>query len=136
MILHALLALYGGLWLFGDYQAIKKHLTVLGPAGLHVRLGLRADFLIPYDAIESVNAGEPKELIIPIELKRGAFVSTQKLPGYATIALMGKPKLHLKLKTPIEIASLLGRKQSVNCVGLEVDRPNALLSELRKRVAP
>jgi hypothetical protein len=130
--LHALFAVYSLLWLLGDYQAIKKNLTVLTCSTLSVRVGLRWNFSIPVKDIAHVDLGEPAELTLPVEIKMGSFVSERKLPEYGVILVFGKPTVHLTLRKPLTTRSGLGRSKTLKQIGLGIDEPLAFVQVLRE----
>ncbi len=55
-------SLWGALWLFGDYQAMRLGRSTLGAVALELRVGLRARITVPYAAIAAVRSGRFEDL--------------------------------------------------------------------------
>jgi hypothetical protein len=131
---HLFLALYGVLWLLGDYQAIKKNMVTLDSTALRVHIGLRWDFFVPFSNITGAKMGEPDGVKSPLEIKMSKFTSEEKLSGYEAVTVAGKPNLHLILGRPITVIGPFGRKKRMDRIGLSIDSTEKFIVCIHKKI--
>jgi hypothetical protein len=114
------LAIYGLVWLVGEWRALGLRPMLLHEGALEVRVGLRLRGVVPLDAIRAVCLGSDARA------HRGAVVASP----------VGSPNLYLHLDREIGLAGPLGRLRRGVCLGLRVDEPEALAAALRARAHP
>ncbi len=116
------LSLYGALWLVGLGRSVVLRPTVLAAGGLRVRLGMLHEAWVPFDRIARVT-----------EVR--AAPANRRAPGYLHAAIFAAPRLMLELSAPVESHGLYGtRKRGITRIGLLVDEPRGLASELGRRM--
>ncbi|WP_394845056.1 hypothetical protein LZC95_49390 [Pendulispora brunnea] len=113
------LSAYGVIWLIGDARLMRESAHVLRPEGLELRLGLRWNGLVPYDAIDRV--------------ARAPGVLSPR-PGAVDITPVGMdtPNVVVYLRTRIELYGIFNIPRTADEVRLFVDEPNALIAALRE----
>jgi hypothetical protein len=103
------LSMYGMVWLFGDFRALKLRPVLVQDGVLHVRVGLRRQLRIALQAVECIEAvpstGEPD----------------RQAADYARCTAFGAPELLLRLRTPAELQQMVGPTRVVTCIGLKLD---------------
>ena len=101
------LSIYGILWLFGDFHAIRLHPIVLDNDTLHLRTGLRWSAEIPVSAIADVTFGAPQK---------------RRSKSYLRASVMW-PRAVIHFKEPVTVKGLFGIQRTVTQVGLSLDEP-------------
>lgn len=112
------LDLYGALWLFGDYQALRLRRITLDDDRLRIRYGLRATATIPYSAIAA------------IEPQSGPFEKRKKT---LKVALIDDPRTLIHLREPMTIQFIAGIRKTIDCVAILAD-DDGFEEVLRSRV--
>jgi hypothetical protein len=115
------LSLYAVVWLAGDYRAMAERPTRVTATLLSLRVGVRWEAEIPIDQIVQVDPLKPSE----------------KPPGRDTLvaALLGQPKLRLRLVGPVEVTGMYGIRKTVREIWLGVDQAATLCLQIRNAVA-
>lgn len=106
-----ILSVYGGLWLWGDFQAIRLRPSGLGGERLHVRLGLRWRVDIPLSSIQAIQ-----------RLRSGA-----QPPADLRVTLPGSTRVLLLLDPAVEAHGPYGRRRQVRRLVWGVDEPGRLI---------
>lgn len=99
------LTIYGGLWLLGDYRATVLRPMLLQGDSLEIRAGLRYNFSIPIEAIDSVVRTRPET---------GPDVSVTLLSG---------PTHWIVFNRVITAEGMFGFTKEIRAVGLTPDDP-------------
>src|SRR5262249_28260365 len=102
------LALYGALWLVGDWRALRLRGVRFDGGSLRVRIGLRW------------------EADVPPGLLRGGGEAAQAL----RMTALGSPNVAPRFSEPVEVRGLFGRRRRGAILGLLVDDPAALRAAL------
>lgn len=97
------LSLYTLLWLLGDYQALRLKPITLTPTHLRLYTGLRWQADIALENIAAVTSAEPTAAYTNLDIS------------------LSKPQLYLRLKRPVPVFGVFGRRTEVTCVGIYVD---------------
>ena len=113
------LDLYGALWIFGDYQALRLRRITLDDDALQIRFGLRASAIIPYSAIAA------------IEPQSGPF---EKRKGTLKVSLIDDPRTIIRLREPMTIQFIAGIRKTIDTVAILAD-DDAFEAGLRSRMA-
>ncbi|WP_438009592.1 hypothetical protein WME89_13475 [Sorangium sp. So ce321] len=102
------LSVYGIVWLFGDYQALRLRRVLVVRGMLLVRVGLRAEVRVSLKDVEAIErlpaSGEP-----------------DRRSGYVRCTAMGAPELLIRLRRPVEAEGMFRRSRKVTCIGITVD---------------
>lgn len=114
------LGVYGMLWFFGDWQALRRRPLELTPNALELRVGLRWDLTIPYARVS--------------ELRRLSGFSHPPLPKSegVDVALFGTPSFEIVLAEPVAARGIYGLRREVTRVRFQVDDPEPFTSRLRE----
>ncbi|MEM1125072.1 MAG: hypothetical protein AAGI71_00355 [Bacteroidota bacterium] len=123
---HAALSVYGLLWFWGDYQALRHRPTVLTATHLEVRLGLRWTVAAPLRQFARVER-VPK-----------TWQASDESVYLNAVPLGAAPTHVIHLTAPLDAEGLYGRRRSVTAVGLYVDEPErfeAALVAAQRRLA-
>lgn len=115
------LSLYSLLWLIGYMHAIRLQPHVLDGQVLHLRSGLVWKASVPLSAIATLRAQKPT-------------VREEKDKQYISMAVGGQPNLLIVLKAPLEVEGLFGRRKRVSRIGITIDDPSQLQTEIGKRL--
>ncbi|MGZ0085703.1 hypothetical protein ACWNXI_09035 [Caldibacillus thermoamylovorans] len=115
--------------LIADYRAITLSPIILAPDRIHIQLGIRSFVELEYANMEAITRDvTPKP-------KRKKETDTY------SVALLGffdeEPKLEIRLRQPVEVIGLLGRKNTVRKLYVTVDDAHGFyetVSENWKRV--
>jgi membrane protein YdbS with pleckstrin-like domain len=113
------LDLYGALWLFGDYQALRLRRITLDDDALQIRFGLRASATIPYSAIAA------------IEPQSGPF---EKRKETLKVAIVDDPRTIIRLREPMTIQFIAGIRKRIDTIAILAD-DDGFEADLRSRVA-
>jgi hypothetical protein len=114
--------IYGAIWVVGLVRSVERLPVVLGPVGLHVRLGVIYSVFVPYDAIESVQT-------------RALHGHTTSREKYLNCAFMNAPDCVLQLQRPLRVRLPYTLSRTVDRIGLMVDEPRRFLSSLESRLS-
>jgi len=101
------------LLLIADYRAITLSPIVLAPDKLHIQLGIRSFIEVEYTNIEQIT----REVTAKQERKKETDAYSVTLPSFSE----EEPKLEIRLKQPVEVMGLLGRKKTVRKLYVTVD---------------
>jgi hypothetical protein len=101
------LDLWGILWILGDYHALRLRPILVSDDGLHVRVGLRWDVVVPWSAIESVEAIAPG--------------SEWKRRGVLKVALLDEPRVMLRLRHSVVANGLAGLHKTIDAIAILPD---------------
>lgn len=115
------LAVYGVIWLVGDWQAARRMPTELGPDALKVRVGLRWRVDLPLESIESMRRVASSEVRVAEAL--------QAFPA-------GRPTHCLELRAPIVAVGPYGLRKAVQRIALLVDEPARFEAALQAVLKP
>ena len=107
-------------WLLGFVRALVLRPVLLFPDRLVVRGGIQWTADVPRAAIESVEHG----WTVRAPGKRTA--------GYLRATPLVQPNVLLRLRTPVEVRGMYGRRRTVHLIGVSVDDPAALAEALRR----
>ncbi|BFU46176.1 hypothetical protein [Krasilnikovia sp. MM14-A1004] len=123
------LGVYGLLWMIGLMAMLRMHPHVAGPAGLRVRNGATLEFLVPWEAVESVRAryrSLPSSRTVHLESADSGTV--------LSIGAGRQTSVDLVLRQPMAVDLPAGRTENVGEIRLYADEPDALV-ELTRRHA-
>lgn len=112
-------SLYLVLLFVADYRASVLRPIVLDEGHLILRAGIRRSARLPLNAIIGIES-----------VKRGHRVEDVK--DMVSFALIGEPRLILRLARPIEVKGLLGVRRIAGSIGLAVDDEHAFTQSLRE----
>ncbi|HVZ41730.1 MAG TPA: hypothetical protein VHI13_20785 [Candidatus Kapabacteria bacterium] len=110
-------SLYLVLLLLADYRASLLRPILLREEYLLLRSGIRRSALIPLNDIVNVVA------------VRGRRMHGER-KGLVNFALMGQPRLILKLARPAEVSGFLGRRTRARAIGIAVDNEREFVERL------
>lgn len=105
------LDVWGALWLLGDWNALRLRRSYLGSGTLHIRMGLRWNVSIPFDAIASVER-------LQGEWKRRKDV--------LKVAMLEEPEWLITLREPVAVRGLAGIRKEVRAIALLPDQPEVM----------
>ena len=116
-LIHAVVSVYGILWLVGDYRAMRSRPHELEAEGLRLRYGIRWDLTVPWSDIAAIRR------------------TRQPAPGddYLNLVPVGSPRYVVDLRAPVEAVGPYGITRAVRRIGLIVDRPEAFEAQLQDR---
>ncbi len=110
------LDLYGVLWFFGDYNALRLRPTTIDAGALHLRYGLRWAADVPLANIVAVQ---------PVE-------GDWKRKGTLKIAMFDEPKLRIQFREPVEARGFGGLvRRTIDAIVILPDEPELFESTLR-----
>ncbi len=101
------LGVYGVVWLFGDYQAMRRRPCVVGGGELRIRLGLRKELRVPRDQVRSLEALAGEE--------------PRAEAGYARCTPFGPPEHVLRFHRPVRLEEMYKPQREVSALGLTLD---------------
>jgi hypothetical protein len=101
------------LLLIADYRAITLSPVVLAPDKLHIQLGIRSFVEVEYTNIEQIT----REVTAKQKRKKETDAYSVTLPSF----FEEEPKLEIRLKQPVEVTELFGRKKTVRKLYVTVD---------------
>ncbi len=113
------LDVYGALWLFGDYQALRLRRITLDDDSLQIRFGLRASATVPYSAI------------VTIEPQSGPY---EKRKETLKVSIVDDPRTIIRLREPMTIQYIAGIRKTIDCVAILAD-DDGFEAALRSRVS-
>lgn len=114
------LSIYTLFWLFGDYHAGRLQPIVLGDTHLHLRTGMRWRVDVPWQQV--------------IEMDK-ISQADKRAPDFLNMAVMGEPRLALRLTGPVTVHGLLGRTKAASLIGVSVDDVDAFRAAVAQRLA-
>ncbi|MCU1244360.1 MAG: hypothetical protein JWN02_270 [Acidobacteria bacterium] len=101
------LDLYGMLWVLGDYHALRLRPTLISPAAIQLRYGLRWSARIEWDNVAAID---------PVRDERD-----WKRRGTLKVALLDEPKVLIRLRQPIVVHGLAGLTKTIDSVAILPD---------------
>jgi hypothetical protein len=107
------LGVYGAVWIYGDWNALRRRPTRVEAGVLRIRFGLRWRLDVPLSAITSIRAPTREERAT----RRGVDLR---------LALPGAGWVVLELDRPIRAEGIYGLRRSVRTLGLGLDEPRRL----------
>ena len=116
------ISVYAAVWIGGIYSSLRAVPHRLTAKGLIARYGLQAEAWIPWESVHDVRA----ETAISPGGQDGLFVKD----GSAAIAVGGKTKVALRLRTPIVVKGFLRSTSGVTELRLAADDPAALVAAI------
>jgi hypothetical protein len=111
------LDLYGVLWLFGDYQALRLRPTRIENETLQLSYGLRWRASIPLNAVASVE---------PIRSER-----EWKRKSVLKMSMLDEPRLLIRFKTPQTAHGLAGLTRTIEAVAILADDDDGFAAAMR-----
>jgi hypothetical protein len=101
------LDLYGMLWVLGDYHALRLRPTLISPAAIQLRYGLRWSARIEGDNIAAIDPVRGE-----VDWKRRRTLK---------VALLDEPKVLIRLRQPIVVRGLAGLTKTIDSVAILPD---------------
>ena len=110
------LGVYTGVWLLGDFRALRARPIVVAPDTLELRLGLRWEARIARADIESVERLPRRTGPRPDDVR--------------VVALLGQPNVELRLARPVELIGAYGLRRATRRLWLRVDDAERFVAAL------
>lgn len=114
------LDLWAAIWIIGDAQALRLHLSHVTSEALHIRYGLRWNVTVPRELIASI-----EEIHSESEWKRKDVLK---------VAILDEPRWLVTLREPVIAHGLLGLRKEVSALALLPD-DNEWIDELHSGAA-
>jgi hypothetical protein len=105
------LDLYGLLWVFGDYHALRLRPTLIGPQAIELRYGLRWSATIARENIASVT--------------RIASEAEWKRNGVLKMAVFDEPRYLIALREPVVLKGMMGMAKTIGAIAILPDHDEA-----------
>jgi hypothetical protein len=121
------LGVYGLLWMIGLMAMLRTHPHVAGPAGLRVRNGATLEFLVPWDAVESVRARYRS-----VPSGRSVHLEESTDGRVLNVGAARQTSVDVVLRQPMAIDLPAGRTENVGEIRLYADEPAALVQHTRQ----
>ncbi|GAB1690284.1 hypothetical protein [Krasilnikovia sp. M28-CT-15] len=121
------LGVYGLLWMIGLMAMLRIHPHVAGPAGLRVRNGATLEFLVPWDAVESVRARYRS-----LDSNRTVHLEQADSGTVLSVGAGRQTSVDVVLRRPLAIDLPAGRTENVGEIRLYADEPDALVALTRE----
>lgn len=116
----SILSVYAGLWLMGDWHALRLRPTTLSGEALHLRTGMRWQVDIPFDAIASF---------------RRVSAIEDKPRGALNLVSFGDASFEIATRQPVEAAGPYGSRKSIDVIWFAIDGAADFEEALRARLA-
>ena len=111
------LGVYAGLWLLGDWRALRARPIVVGPDALDLRLGLRWEAHVPRAWIAGCERLPRRPGPRPADVR--------------VVGLLGEPNVELRLTRPVELVGAYGLRRTTARLWLRVDEAERFLAALQ-----
>lgn len=116
-----ILSVFGIVWLWGDYSAMKRLPILLTPDAIHFRMGIRWNAIVPRQLISEIRRIPRKEF----------SGLRQRSPNDALLLTpIGEANIIVVLKHPTVFRGLYGRTKSVQTLFIGVDDERSFLQTL------
>ncbi len=100
-------SIYGVLWILGDAVALRHGGVIVDGRGIELRIGVRWRGQIAWAKVESVELGSADDAL--------------------NLSIMGANMI-VRLRDPVTLLGLFGRKRTASTLGLSIDDPAAMLA--------
>lgn len=117
------LSLYGILWLWADWNAIRLRPTILNSDRLLLRVGFRWQVEIDHEQIVSV-------------VRLTGMDALKKDKSQLDVSLLGGPNVEVRVSDPVEVQGPYGITRQAECIRLYVDAPDEFVSRLTSKEGP
>jgi hypothetical protein len=108
------LDLYGLLWLFGDYNALRLRPSIVTADELRIRYGLRWSVAVPRTNVAAV--------------RRTNGEADWKRRGVLKVAMLEDPRYMIELREPQVAKGLAGIRKTISAIAISPDDDDALTS--------
>jgi hypothetical protein len=124
------LGIWGVLWMIGLLASLRVHPHVAEAAGLRVRNGFAAEFLVPWSAIGTAGAryrSLPSSRAIQVEQDESGTI--------LNVGVAKQTSVDLVLREPITVQVPKGPTEPVREIRIYADDPAALVARAREHLA-
>ncbi len=114
------LTIYGLIWLYIDYRAIKHNPITLLDNILHIRIGKRWKADVALSNIKNIES----------------FVSEEMETKYTELTILNEKNIFIDVHSPIEIEGTFGIMKRTSKIALYVDEPSLFIKHLSTPPTP
>jgi hypothetical protein len=106
-------SLYTAVWILGDALALRHGGVVVGERGLELRIGVRWRGTVAWSNVEAIERGVAPAGALDVSILGGNIV--------------------LRLREPVTVRGLFGRRRAARVLSLSIDEPDGLLAAVAGR---